>query len=251
MTNKTITSNVLDSISRRLQNESFSKDDRKALLLFNGSTINLDENLKSLQELHKRGYSISVGYSFMAEKIIDTKKISNMLSPVETFSEEDIFKLQLIVHRYDMLILPNITINTLSKVALGMIDSFVPTIIWTFLHCGKSVYMDFKGVRNYLGKESKSKEITKLTEGYISTAIKMGAVEMVSGKGLSNLGLKDKASLPMKISDKENLKKDLITERDILKLSNIEKDLLIEKGTVITPLAKDKARELGINIKIK
>lgn len=251
MTNNTITSNVLNSISNRLQNQGFSKDNRKALLLFNGSTIDLDENLKSLQGIKDKGYSISIGYSFMAEKILDTKKISNILRPMEVFKEEDVFKLQSIANNYSLLILPNITINTLSKVALGMIDSFVPTIIWTFLYGGKSVYIDFAGVRNYLGKQSKSQEINKLTNGYITTVLKMGAIEMTSGKGLNNLNSNDKESLPIKVSTKESLKKELITERDILKLSNIEKELLLEKGTVITPLAKDKARELGINIKIK
>lgn len=251
MTNNTITSNVLDSISKRLQNQGFSKDNRKALLLFNGSTINLDENLKSLQDLHKKGYSISVGYSFMAEKILDTKKISSMLSPVEIFKEEDVFKLQSIANNYSLLILPNITINTISKVALGMIDSFVPTIIWTFLYAGKDVYMDFTGVRNYLGKQSKNKEIDKLTNGHISAVLKMGAIEITSGKGLNNLNPNDNTSLPIKASGQEFYKKDLVTERDILKVSKGEKELHIEKGTVITPLARDKARELGINIKIK
>ncbi len=250
MANTTITSNVLDSISKRIQNVGFSKDNRKALLLFNGSTINLDENLKSLQELQKKGYSVSVGYSFMAEKIIDTKKISNMLHPVETFKEEDVFKLQSIVGNYSLLILPNITINTLSKVALGMIDSFVPTIIWTFLYGGKSVYMDFTGVRNYLGKQSKSPEIDRLTNGYISTVLKMGAKEIVSKNYLNTLNLNNNTNLPIKTSEKESIKRGLITEKDILKLSHLEKELHIEKGTVITPLAKDKARELGINIKI-
>lgn len=251
MTNNTITSNVLDSISKRLQNEGFSKGNRKALLLFNGSTINLDENLKSLQGIKDKGFTISIGYSFMAEKILDTKKISSMLNPVEIFKEEDVFKLQAIANNYSLLVLPNITINTISKVALGTIDSFVPTIIWTFLYEGKSVYMDFTGVRNYLGKQSKSPEIDKLTNGYISTVLKMGAIEILSKDYLNNLKLNGNTNLPRKVLEKESLKKDLITERDILKLSNLDKQLTIEKGTVITPLAKDKARELGINIKIK
>ena len=79
----------------------------------------------------------------MGEKIIDTKKIIDILRPIEVFREEDIMDLPSIVNKHDLIIGPNITMNTLSKVSLGMIDSFIPNVIWTFLYQGKKVYLDY------------------------------------------------------------------------------------------------------------
>ena len=79
----------------------------------------------------------------------------------------------------------------------------------------------------------------------------MGAKEMVYNNYLNNSDLNKKQNSPKIITENQNMSKDLITERDILRLSGSGKEITISKGTVITPLAKDRARELGINIRMK
>lgn len=245
MVNTTITSKVLDSISSMIKSNGYSKSGR-ALVVFNGSSIDLDLKLKYLQDLKQKGLNYTVGFSFMAEKILDTNKIIKTLNPIEVLREEDIFKLQSIVNKHSIIIGPNITINTLSKVTLGMIDSFIPNLIWTFLYKGKKVYLDFSSVRYYLGSESKSIEISDITNKYIQTIVKMGAVEI--DKDYTNI-----ISIPStkQTNNIKNDKKDLITEKDIVNMSSSKGVLILEKGTLITPLAKDKARELGIEIQKK
>lgn len=46
----------------------------------------------------------------------------------------------------------------------------------------------------------------------------------------------------------ESTRKTLITEKDIMKLNKNQKILVVEKGTIITPLAKDRARAMGIRL---
>lgn len=245
-----VTSNMLENISNRIKNQGFSNSEGKALVLFNGASKDIFNHLGYLENLKKNGIEISLGFSYMSEKILDTNKIINKLKPREVFKEEDIFKLKSIINDYSMVIGPNITINTLSKVSLGMIDSFVPNIIWTFLYNGKKVYLNFNSVRNYLGVKPQSSEISNIIEKHISTIIKMGAQEItedtIFDKITPNI-LSSKIIAPFNDID---LKKDLITEKDISLLKNQTK-LVLKKGTVITPLAKDKARELGISIEIK
>lgn len=245
-----VTSNVLENISNRIKNQGFSNSEGKALVLFNGASKDIFNHLGYLENLKKNGIEISLGFSYMSEKILDTNKIINKLKPREIFKEEDIFKLNSIINDYSMVIGPNITINTLSKVSLGMIDSFVPNIIWTFLYNGKKVYLNFNSVRNYLGVKPQSSEISNIIEKHISNIIKMGAQEItedtIFDKITPNI-LSSKIIAPFNDID---LKKDLITEKDISLLKNQTK-LVLKKGTVITPLAKDKARELGISIEIK
>lgn len=242
MTNNIITSNVLNSIASSIKPKGFSNSIGRALVVFNGSTIEFEKNLKSMQELKSNGIDFSVGFSYMAENILDTNKIINILRPIEVFKEKDIFKLQDISKDHSTIIGPNITVNTLSKVTLGMIDSLIPTLIWTFLYQNKKVFLDFNSVKNYLGNQTNSKEILDITNRNIKTIIKMGAVE-VGNSYVDEINI-----IPDITSKKSNIsKKDLITARDIMNLSNA-KTLDVDIGTVITPLAKDKARELGIKI---
>lgn len=245
-----LTSNMLENISNRIKNQGFSNSEGKALVLFNGASKDIFNHLGYIENLKKNGIEISLGFSYMSERILDTNKIINKLKPREIFKEEDIFKLQSIINDYSMVIGPNITINTLSKVSLGMIDSFVPNIIWTFLYNGKKVYLNFNSVRNYLGVKLQSSEISNIIEKHISTIIKMGAQEITEDTIFDKIKpniLSSKIIAPFNDID---LKKDLITEKDISLLTNQNK-LVLKKGTVITPLAKDKARELGISIEIK
>lgn len=247
-----ITSNILEDISRKLKGESYSKDvSNNALIVFNGSTIQLDERIEYIKQLKKDGMKMSVAFSFIAEQLLDTQKIINSLSPINIYKEEDIFKLKSITNNYALMIGPNITMNTLSKVALGMIDSFIPTIIWTFIYQGKKTYLDFTQVRNYLGEKTKNQEISNMVENHINQVLKMGATEINEDKYLRSTIIKNsKTPIELKGSLEDKNHKKVVVERDISKLSKNE-NLILPKGSIITPLAKDRAREMNIKIEIK
>ncbi len=245
----TITSNVLEDISKRL-NGGGSNGKDNALILFNGSIKNIDKKLALLSQL-KEKYNLSVGFSFVAERMLDTNKIINRLSPLRVYKEEDLFILQSIVRDNKVLISPNITVNTLSKVSLGLIDSFIPNIIWTFLYDGKDVYLDFEAIRNFLGKKTENKFIEKQEEDRIKTILSMGAKE-ISDESFLSLLMKDidspltNKTSPATISSR----KKLLTESDLVS-SNSNTTLVVERGTIVTPLARDKAREKNIKIEFK
>ncbi len=243
MTKTNITSNILENISNKLSIQGFSKAQGKALVVLNG-TRDFNPTYGFIQDL-KNSYEISIGFSFMAERILDTKKIIDEIRPAHIFREEDILRLKEILRDYTTLVGPNISMNTLSKVSTGMIDSFISNIIWSFLYFGKEVYLDFASVREFMGEKSRNEEMIKIIENYISTLIKMGAVEIVHPLG-------DSVNTPNIKQESQKLigPKDLISEKDILKL-NKNQVLVLDKKTLITPLARDKARELGIKIEKK
>lgn len=240
MTKTKITSNIMENISNRMKNQGFSKENGKALVVINGSNWDISKQLGFIQDLKKNGYEVSIGFSFMAEKVMDTKKLIEIVKPLRIFREEDLFELKSILEEYSLIVGPNISMNTLSKVSLGMIDSFIPNLIWSFLYFGKKVYLDFSSVRDFMGGASKSKEITEIIEGHIASILSFGAIEMTS----------DKQIVGTKVNE-INMSKDLITEKDIIKLHKNQGVLVINSKTVVTPLAKDKARELGMSIEIK
>lgn len=274
-----ITSKVLEDISKRLQGESIIEKENKilkALIVLNGSNIEINEKIENIKKLKNRGINISLAFSFMAERLLDTQRIINTLQPLQIYKEEDITKLKNISREYSIIIGPNITTNTLSKISLGMIDTFIPNLIWTFLYQGKKVYLDFNQVKNYLGEETKNKEILNITNKYIATIKKMGAIEIDNKNTLENIilenivlektinnhtnnyeiniyspkGLQNKLRVSQTKEEQITQTKTVITEKDIINLEANNK-LILPKGTIITPLAKDKARGKNIKIEIK
>jgi len=271
-----ITSKVLEDISKRLQGESIIKKENKtlkALIVLNGSNIEINEKIENIKKLKNRGINISLAFSFMAERLLDTQRIINTLQPLQIYKEEDITKLKNISKEYSIIIGPNITTNTLSKISLGMIDTFIPNLIWTFLYQGKKAYLDFNQVKNYLGEETKNKEILNITNRYIATIKKMGAIEIDNKNTLENIilenivlektinnhtnnyeintkGLQNKLRVSQTKEEPIPQTKTVITEKDIISMSSNNK-LILPKRTIITPLAKDKAREKNIKIEIK
>lgn len=240
MTNHKIASNVMENISSLLKDKGFSDNKRKALVVLNGSNLNSFDQFEYVMNLKKEGYEIALAFSFMAERILDTKKIIDSLKPIKVYKEDDIFHLKTIINEYSIVVGVNITMNTLSKVSLGMIDSFIANIIWSFLYSGKKVYLSFYSVRNYMGNPPKSKAISHVIEKHIESVLAMGAIELTSNMKVEpNKELKIDGSL-------EN--KNLITERDISKLDKSKKVLILDKKTIVTPLARDKAKQLGIKI---
>lgn len=255
MTKTNITSNILENITKRISTQGFSNTQGKALVVFNGTNMNFAKNRGFIEDM-KKTYEISIGFSFMAERLLDTKKIIDELRPAHVFREEDMLKLKEILKDYSILVGPNISMNTLSKVSTGMVDSFISNIIWSFLYFSKEVYLDFDSVREFMGERSKNEEIERIIENHISTVIKMGALEINSADILNNK-LINKGIITTNaissddVSHKIIRQKGLISEKDIVNLDKNQNVLIVEKNTLITPLARDKAKELGIKIEKK
>ncbi len=245
MNKNRLTLNVLDSISKKISESNSLDSNNKVLILITGSFFELDEKIKELKKLRENDINISLGFSFMAERILDINNIINSLNPSKVYREEDIFNIHNIIKDYSKIVVPNITINTISKVSLGMVDSFVSNLIWSCLYMNKEVYIDFTSLKTYMGEPCKNEKINTMIDDYTSKIKKMGGLEIEKGNYLEKIFYE--GNIHGKI---DNLSK-VITERDIMSYSNTDKLILVPKGTILTPLAKDKAKERGIEIKIE
>lgn len=254
MAKNKITLNVLADITRKLNGKGNFDSTSKALVVFTGSNIDLNKKIEELKRLEEHGISLSVAFSFMGERILDVEDIVDKLRPMEVYREEDVFRLEEIEKSYSKIIGPNITMNTLSKVSLGMIDSFISNILWTYLYNDKAVYLDFSSVNNYLGRPSRNKAINKQIDIHISNLKDMGVVEIVEDQYVDIIldkQIPDKPSNIKKETGNSQGSKRIITERDLINSSTKGDTLVLPKGSILTPLARDKAKELGINIEIE
>ncbi len=281
-----ITLNVLADITRRIGSNQVSETKNTkdhALVVFNGSNISLDDKLREIKQLKEEGVAISLAFSFMGNQIIEKDRIINYLKPDRVYGEEDILKLKDIGKRYSYVIAPTLTINTMSKVTRGFIDSFVSNIIWTFLYMGKNVYIDFTSTLNYLDVPCENPAIEKIILDHISSIRSLGAIEVETGnysevilsKSLNNryknsnktkdlddsyikresrsTGFKVQANsidFPS-INIKKSSDKKVFTQQDIIEMSKSSNSIVVPKRSIITPLGKDKIRELGISVKFE
>ncbi len=253
-----ITLNVLADISKKIKNGGSYAPSNNVLILFNGSNMELGKRLEELKNLKDENLGLSLGFSFMGEGILRRSTIIDQLKPSSIYGEEDIFQLEKIVEENPQLIIPNLTINTLSKVVNGMIDSFAATILWTYLYQGKDVFLDFNSVKNYLGRETENRVIEDLIKNNIKKIKDMGAKEILEGSYLKEIVAREvlvKKETNIDLSRDKNLsklesRKKVLTEGD---LKNLDRNtsLILPKGVIITPLAKDKIREKRIQIEIK
>lgn len=236
MDKKELTYNILNGASEKIN--CVSNNGERLLILFTGSKHDIDLKIIEIEKLREKGVSLSIGFSLVAENILDIDTINNRLHPEDVYGEEDIFNLETIVKCHSNLLVPSITINTLSKVVLGTIDTFVSNVIWSFLYSGKAVLIDFSSVNNYMGHECKNAILKDKINEYI---------EIITGMGVQNVELKDYNKI-VHLDSKYTCKKTLITERDLLNMPKGEKQIDIGRNCIITPLAMDRAREMGIKV---
>ena len=272
MVKNKITLNVLADITKKIgnisskstfndnnnyQRQELPKITDKALVVFTGSDINIEEKIDCLLELKNRGVSLSIVFSKMGEAILSKSSIKEKLSPDRIYLEEDILDLKIISKEFDYIVSPNITIDTMSKVNMSLLDGFIPNLIWTFLYMNKEVYVDFQSTLNYLGMECKNKNIEKRILGSINEIKELGVTEVSSNSYIKtiykeNVNLKE-ANSPVNSSNAEKIavERKIYTENDIRNSFSEGDTVVLRSGSIITPLAKDKIRNMGISIKFE
>lgn len=226
----------------------------RALVVFTGSDINIAEKLECILGLKDQRVRLSLVFSKMAEKLLNIEKIKEKLRPEEVYLEEDIIELKKVSLEYNYIISPNITINTMSKTTKGFIDEFIPNLIWTFLYLDKNVYVDFESTLNYLGMDCKNKKVENIILEQIKSLKDMGATEIISNKYMDSIYKnKNYSNILSKKTGVENhsLEKKIYTKNDINSSLKNGDTIILRRGDILTPLARDEMRSRGINIKFE
>ncbi|MTI70397.1 MAG: hypothetical protein FH751_09130 [Firmicutes bacterium] len=254
---------IINQLSSRLDGFDLKKDtsesknkfkDKSILVVFTGTNIGLKDSIKELVKLKRYGFKIDIAFSKSAEKILDLNKIKQRLRPSNIYTEENKYSYMEIIDKVNGVIIPMTTQNTAFKLALGLQDDFISTLLWRFLWQGKKVLMDMSNVNNNRGDEPVNPVLKQMVDDYTLKLKNMGIKE-VNKKNyvLEVLDIFNESDLVKEneeiIDDEKTNKKiskKVITESDIKEIKSDK--LIISKKTIITPLAKDKAKELNISI---
>jgi hypothetical protein len=220
---------------------------KKVLALFTGGYAKLSEALAQIEKLIQGYCSVDVVMSQSAVNVIGQDKIRAISGITSLICEPDVSISSLkLVQKSDVIIVPVLTRNTATKVALGITDTLVTNIIMQALISAKPII----AARNSadpsdadcpcVAMPNTPPVLIKLAENYLQKLESYG-MKLVDVTEIAQIVLSD-------VNKGDSLDHKLITQETIDKLPKSTKRVTVAKGSIITPLARDVAKERGIEI---
>lgn len=255
MSNKELIKNILNDISmkvyvgKNLTTTYSSGGMNRVLVLFNGSDIAIDAILTGLKDLKAQGCLLKLAFSKEAEHLLNVDKIVNALDPFKVYLESEGYNGHEIAHGTDLALAVNLTQNTLAKLSVGIQDTLVSNILWMLLLEGVKVVMNTQSVFEGAQPLSKNPVMRSVFESHVEKAVGYGAVIIADHnyKSMLEHGIETGVAEDKKSVDSAPQK--LINEQSIMNLKSDVKELVLQKGQIITPAAKDLANARRIKIR--
>ena len=222
-----IVQEVVKKINSQNIIEEFSPKE-KILVAITGSTNNLEQIVLELRKISKN-YDLSLVFSEAASNIIN----ENVFSEFHIIKDFSIKNYDEILSKNDIILLPLLTKNTVAKLVVGIRDNAVTNLISKALLLEKRVIAAYDSciVNNEVPYAKLiNSNVEKLKDyGLIFVQAKELADYMLNKKDLEINSLREK---------------NVIAAKDLKDLYN--KKIIISKNTVVTTLAKERAKENNI-----
>lgn len=222
-----IVQEVVKKINSQNIIEEFSPKE-KILVAITGSTNNLEQIVLELRKISKN-YDLSLVFSEAASNIIN----ENVFSEFHIIKDFSIKNYDEILSKNDIILLPLLTKNTVAKLVVGIRDNAVTNLVSKALLLEKRVIAAYDSciVNNEVPYAKLiNSNVEKLKDyGLIFVQAKELADYMLNKKDLEINSLREK---------------NVITAKDLKDLYN--KKIIISKNTVVTTLAKERAKENNI-----
>ncbi|EFG28136.1 flavoprotein [Fusobacterium periodonticum] len=222
-----IVQEVVKKINSQNIIEEFSPKE-KILVAITGSTNNLEQIVLELRKISKN-YDLSLVFSEAAKNIID----ENVFSEFHIIKDFSIKNYDEILSKNDIILLPLLTKNTVAKLVVGIRDNAVTNLVSKALLLEKRVIAAYDSciVNNEVPYAKLiNSNVEKLKDyGLIFVQAKELADYMLNKKDLEINSLREK---------------NVIAAKDLKDLYN--KKIIISKNTVVTTLAKERAKENNI-----
>jgi len=222
-----IVQEVVKKINSQNIIEEFSPKE-KILVVITGSTNNLEQIVLELRKISKN-YDLSLVFSEAASNIIN----ENVFSEFHIIKDFSIKNYDEILSKNDIILLPLLTKNTVAKLVVGIRDNAVTNLVSKALLLEKRVIAAYDSciVNNEVPYAKLiNSNVEKLKDyGLIFVQAKELADYMLNKKDLEINSLREK---------------NVIAAKDLKDLYN--KKIIISKNTVVTTLAKERAKENNI-----
>lgn len=254
---------ILAGISDRMTTEENKGVDRgsnrsskgkRIFVLFAGYGQDIEQTFYTLRQLKRYGYPLVVVLSKEVERKLGKEKFQRALYPQVIFTEEEKDRCLEQAAFMDLLLVLALNQPTASKLRAGLQDTIEISLIWQALWEGKPVLAREKDVTLFQGKPSKNDRLLKIAEENL-VFLKEAGIRMVedpcSLRAVAEAGIyeifdeREKREEGFHFS--ENFaKRQVITEKDILAMVGKTDRIYLSPNSVVTPLARDVAKQKHI-----
>ncbi|HWR39148.1 MAG TPA: flavoprotein [Patescibacteria group bacterium] len=256
-----ITSRVLEQLQGNAVKASADSVKPKILALFTGGTIGLIEGMAAVRELSATA-DISAVMSAAAETVIGVQRLRDSLGaqcPIITGKDPFPGK---ILRAADLVLVPVMTLNTAGKIALTLTDSLPSLLIIEALLMGKPVIAARNAAdphdiwRRELGMGHGNPALNQALQSHLQKLEGFG-VTLTDVRQLTQAVVKQNGSRPLPAATgsfaaapvKEKTARRFLSAEDVKSVALAgQKTMHLEKGTMVTPLAWDIAREYGVEL---
>ena len=245
---------IVDIVIEKLNNYN-----KKALVIFTGSTLGLEQSLKNIMKLKEDKWDIDIIFSKSASEILNVELIKELLNIDKIYTDENITKTYELVDNNNLILVTQLSVNTSSKIVNCINDNMATNSISYALSKGKNVVASIDGCcpdneqRNKLNlnnfsiyQKEKLRENLEILKKYnIILSKSENIISEINKIASSNFNNQTKDSISKK--NEIYINKKIINRIDIYNNKEF-KVIKINKNSVITDLANEEATSLKIKI---
>ncbi len=261
-----LTRHVLDQALRQLEASGIAgtRPAGRLLAVLTGGEAGRVEALAFLGRVRETGWKVTLILSRAAARLLDQDRLREELGLSRIVVDGDDLSssaLATLLREHPEIVVPVLTANTAAKLAAGIADTLPTTLIWHGLLEGKRV----TAARNAADPHNPAFWGQTLhgggDPGKLNPAMAKRMEENLKILASYGVRLVDVAQLPGLFSGepaalvgRDAAPRRVITRAEIEELASGagaggEIELVVEPGTVVTPLARDAARERGVTIR--
>lgn len=233
---------------------------KKALVVYTGSTMGFEDALLNLTRLREAGFSFHVFLSKSASEVLNAERIQKALLPTQFEVGSTALPPERTAAQYDTILAPAVTIHSAAKLAACMADTPAVRMLFDAMARGKNVILSIngccpeneerleKGFHMSEGLKARLREHLKAISSYgacLCTADQLYETAMHAIAPQFGAAQRAPASLGQGAPERV-LARGKVLGRSAIMAQRPNCVLIVPKGTLITQMARDAAAERGV-----
>jgi hypothetical protein len=251
---------VTKEIMRQLQQMPVASPEKsphfqhKALVIFTGGTIGFEQGLAEIKKLQDLCFEVTVVLSVSAQQVLGEERIKEELGSHTSIVTAHSPYPGKLLRETEILIVPVLTQNTAAKLAQTLSDTMVSTLILQGLMMGKPV-VAASNAADPLDSWRAQYSMGNASTGLVKAL--QGNLKKLTDYGMQLVPVETIGSVSQKLLNQQKTvavntptnKKTVLDAATIQTAAqNGSTSVVVSRGTIITPLAKDIARDCGVQI---
>ncbi len=261
MSEELIETLVAEVLQRLLPRLGANGERGTVIAVFTGATCAFSEAVRQVQSLVIQGFRVRLAFSEMAEHLygeLVRKQLAGFpfVDPIAPRWLRPLTESRAVI-------VPLLSVNTLSKLSLLIADSVTSNLILHGLFLGKPVILAHNGVdpsdpgRRELGFDRGQSALTEAIRERMRTVAGYGCVLADVGELTAALevalaeketGRPNNLAIPGRLLPALPNKGKILTSADVVQAHQLGVELMLAQNAVVTPLARDLAARYGIRL---